>query len=50
MLARESNSLRKEWGYQESDFLVVYSGNMGVSHHFADLLDSVLEFKDHENI
>ena len=50
MLTRESNSLRKEWGYQESDFLVVYSGNMGVSHHFADLLDSVLEFKDHESI
>jgi len=50
MIARESNALRQEWGYTESDFLVVYSGNMGVSHYFDDLLDSALKLKNHENI
>ena len=50
MVAHANNSLRQEWGYTESDFLVVYSGNMGVSHFFADLLATALELQNHERI
>lgn len=50
MVPHASNSLRQEWGYKESDFLVVYSGNMGVSHYFADLLATALELQNHEQV
>lgn len=50
MVPHESNSLRAEWGYTKDDFLVIYSGNMGVSHHFDELLGAAMEFKDHDRI
>ena len=50
MVPHESNSLRTEWGYTKDDFLVIYSGNMGVSHHFDELLGAAMEFKDHDRI
>ena len=50
MVPHASNSLRREWGYTENDFLVVYSGNLGVSHHFDDLLATALELQSHQQI
>ena len=50
MVPHTSNSLRQEWGYTETDFLVVYSGNLGVSHYFDDLLATTLELKDRDHI
>jgi glycosyltransferase involved in cell wall biosynthesis len=39
------NSLRKNLRFQE-DFIVLYSGNMGVSHYFRDILDVAYHFRD----
>jgi len=38
----EENMVRKEWGFTPEDFVVLYSGNMGVSHDF----DSILRVAD----
>jgi glycosyltransferase involved in cell wall biosynthesis len=38
-VAPGENRLRREWGL-EGKFVVMYSGNLGVSHAFAELLDA----------
>jgi len=40
---------RKRWGL-EGKFIVLYSGNMGISHHFGDLLEVARRLRDHQNI
>ena len=37
-LSRQKNRLRSEMGFSNSDFIVLYSGNQGVAHHFDDIL------------
>lgn len=38
-VAPADNRLRKELGLKESDFVVLYSGNMGQVHYFDDILE-----------
>ncbi len=48
-LGPEQNPLRKEMGYTD-EFVVMYSGNMGVSHRFEDILQVALELRDRNDI
>ena len=48
-IAKEDNKLRKELQL-DSRFTVLYSGNMGVSHFFDDILSVAIDLKDHEGI
>ncbi len=43
------NSLRREMGYDEQ-FVVMYSGNMGVGHRFDDLLTAAEALKSRDDI
>jgi glycosyltransferase involved in cell wall biosynthesis len=45
----DENPLRKSWGL-EGKFVVEYSGNLGVSHFFKDLLPVAESLADHEDI
>ncbi len=40
---KSNNSLRQELGFNDDDFIVLYSGNLGVSHYFDDILYTALE-------
>jgi len=42
----EHNSLRRELGFEDKDFIVLYSGNLGVSHYFDDILEVALRERD----
>jgi glycosyltransferase involved in cell wall biosynthesis len=44
-----SNRLRKEWEL-EGKFVVLYSGNMGVSHYFDDILAVAEQLREYEDI
>jgi len=43
------NLFRQEWGF-DGKFVVEYSGNLGVSHSFADILAVAEELADHDEI
>jgi glycosyltransferase involved in cell wall biosynthesis len=45
----EKNRFRRELGL-EGKFVIEYSGNLGVSHYFEDLLSVAEELRDHEDI
>lgn len=46
---REHNRLRKKWGL-EGKFVVLYVGNMGLSHYFGDILEVAEQLNNQENI
>lgn len=48
-VAKDRNSLRAAWGYQEK-FVVGYSGNFGRAHEFATLIDAATSLKDRTDI
>jgi colanic acid biosynthesis glycosyl transferase WcaI len=48
-VAHEDNSVRKEHGL-EGKFVVLYSGNMGVSHFFDDLLMAARALREEDRI
>jgi glycosyltransferase involved in cell wall biosynthesis len=48
-VAHEENRLRREWGL-DGKFVVEYSGNLGVSHSFDDLLAVAEALSDHDDI
>ncbi len=48
-LAAEVNPLRKELGLTD-EFIVMYSGNMGVGHRFEDILAAALNLRDRSDI
>jgi glycosyltransferase involved in cell wall biosynthesis len=48
-VAHEENRLRREWGL-DGKFVVEYSGNLGVSHFFDDLLAVAEALSDHDDI
>lgn len=43
------NRIRKRKGW-ENKFIILYSGNLGVSHYFSDLLNVALALREHERI
>ena len=45
----DKNPLRAELGYTD-EFVVMYSGNMGVGHRFDDILQAALELRDRADI
>ena len=45
----EENSLRKEKGWQDK-FVVLYSGNIGVTHYFDDILNVCLKLRKNPGI
>lgn len=45
----EENPLRREWGWQNK-FVVLYSGNIGVSHFFDDLLEVCRRLRNNHNL
>lgn len=48
-VGHETNRLRKEWGL-EGKFVVLYSGNMGFSHYFDDILTVAEQMKNQEDV
>ena len=48
-LPKESNRLRREWGLN-GKFIVEYSGNMGISHFFDDILAVAEELEEYDDI
>ncbi len=48
-LEPQENPLRAELGYRD-EFVVMYSGNMGIGHRFDDILQVALELRDNKNI
>jgi glycosyltransferase involved in cell wall biosynthesis len=48
-ISNEKNSFRQEKGWQKK-FVVLYSGNIGVSHYFDDILKVSLQFRQHPDI
>jgi len=46
---RERNPLRKKWGLEDK-FVVLYSGNMGLSHYFDDILTVAEQMRDREDV
>ncbi len=48
-LPPEQNPLRKEMGYKD-EFVVMYSGNMGVTHRFDDILQSAVNLRHRDDI
>jgi len=47
--ALERHPLRADWGWSER-FVVLYSGNMGLAHEFATVLDAVEQLRDDPRI
>lgn len=47
---KEHNEFRHEHGFGPSDFLVMYSGNLGLSQKLEDVLHVAREFGDHDDI
>lgn len=43
------NPLRREWGY-EDEFVVGYSGNMGIAHEFDTILDAAERLREQQGI
>ena len=43
-------SLRKQWGYNEIDKIVMYSGNIGQKQGLEVMLEAAKHFKSHSNI
>ena len=48
-VSADQNPLRAELGYGD-EFVVMYSGNMGVGHRFDDILQAALELRDRKDI
>lgn len=48
-LEPQENPLRAELGYRD-EFVVMYSGNMGIGHRFDDILQVALELRDNKDI
>lgn len=48
-LRTDECALRKQWGLHDK-FVIQYSGNMGLSHYFDDLLAAAEDLKREENI
>lgn len=48
-VAHADNPLRREWGLEER-FVVGYSGNLGLGHEFATLLDAAARLRDEPRI
>ena len=48
-LGPRENPLRAELGYGD-EFVVMYSGNMGIGHRFDDILQVALELRDNKDI
>lgn len=46
---REDNPLRHEWGLQDK-FVVLYSGNMGVSHSFDEIISVMQSLRERDDI
>jgi len=48
----KENPVRKEWGFQESDFVVGYSGNLGRAHELDTVLSAAerLQLDNHDNV
>lgn len=50
-VAHEKNTFRKEHGLGDDDFVVMYSGNMGVVHSFEAIMDAATALNDsHPNV
>lgn len=47
-IPKENNRLRREWGFTPEDFIVLYSGNMGVSHDFDTLLEVIEQIQEQD--
>ena len=45
-----ASPLRSQWGYDPSEFLVVYSGNLGRAHDYHTVLDAARLLKDATHI
>lgn len=44
------NTLRKELGLTANDFVIMYSGNMGLTHDFTDIIKVIKELKNINNL
>lgn len=44
------NTLRHELGFSDDDFVVLYSGNLGVSHYFDEILEVALAERKREKM
>ena len=45
-IALHENTLRKEWGFTETDFVIGYSGNLGRAHDLSTMLGAAEALKD----
>lgn len=48
--AREENAFRREWGVKDDEFLVMYSGNLGLGHDARTLCEAMALLKDRSDI
>lgn len=44
------NTVRKAWGFSESDFVIGYSGNLGRAHDLETLIQTAIHLKDQPHI
>ena len=47
---KERNEFRQEHGFKPSDFIVMYSGNVGLSQRLEDIMHVAREFKESEDV
>jgi colanic acid biosynthesis glycosyl transferase WcaI len=49
-IPRTANRMCQEFGIREKDFIVLYSGNIGVTHFFDDFVEAVRRLRDVEDL
>ena len=49
-IAINANSLRSEWGFKDTDFVIGYSGNLGRAHDLNTMMDAAVILKSYKDI